>query len=68
MSKNGRRPTPVDVAALKEHIAHYGLHLHRTPNPPFRWVLIVGDQAYIACAPSVCLKKHLESRAIAEEA
>ena len=61
MRNLGRRPTPVDVAALEEHIARYGLHLHRTPNPPFRWVHITGAEAYIACAPEVCLKKYLES-------
>ena len=61
MSNPGRRPTPVDVAALDKHIARYGLHLHRTTNPPFRWVHIFGDKAYIPCAPEVCLKKHPES-------
>ena len=60
MSK--RRPTPVDVDALEKHIARYGLHLHRTINPPFRWVLIVGNAGYIPCAPEVCLKAMLDRR------
>ena len=67
MSNPGRRPTPVDVAALEEHIARYGLHLHRTTNPPFRWGLIVGYACYIPCAPEICLKKHLESCAVAND-
>ena len=68
MSNNGRRSTPVDVAALDKHIAQYGLHLHRTTNPPFRWVQIFGDAGYIPCTPEICLKKHLESCQVAKEA
>ena len=59
MPSISNRRTPEDVDALDRHIALHGLHLHRTTNPPFRWVLISGDEGYIPCAEVMCLKREI---------
>ena len=62
MTNPGRRRTPTDVDTLIRHIDQYGLHLHRTSNPHFRWNMIVGDEGYISCDERSCLKREASAK------